>query len=264
MDCVRSLRYAHRWLYALKRRAEILGGLLKERTPTHVTPLCVMDVYTRDDFRAILERPLGPNGEDDVQADDFVISLADFNNVGYWAMTERGMSLVAALEAAATPKTKFAFEDLERPTSLFRCGNPRCPAHQQVLNSAVALSHRCPDHSPPTAGMWQRFGSYMYPRLCDLQLTDPMERMRMICNWEVGTCGGAAAFIVHADAVIRTRFAMESVGLDPDTGTVLELNFWDPWFVCTCVRCRGGSDSPTYVAETILDWRHMVSYGPCS
>jgi hypothetical protein len=245
---VRPMRKADEWLKVLKDRATLLSGLLVRHCPSEVVVPCVMDLYTRLDIRAILERPLDDNGQDTVDGEAFTDILADFDPILAHARAERSSTLLSALRTESDTPNAITTADLDRPTSVFRCTSGGCTA--SVMNGAMALMHRCDLHR------WHHL-QHQRTSMTEWRITDPMERMRYVCK-SIQGCGGSATFELELQAMAWAMKVMELAEVDPVKTTVEDLDDLDPWFSCSCHSCS--IYNPGFHATMrVHDWRHIVS-----
>jgi hypothetical protein len=250
MTTIRPLRKTDKWLAVLKHRVTMLGALLLDRSPDTMEPICIMDVYTRLDIRAVLERPCDDDDIDTVEEEDFSDALADWDGVVAHARASRRTKLLEALRKVPE-QSQATEEDLGRLTSLFRCTDTACAMGNRVMNAAMATIHRCQPH--PWAS------SINYPTsMSEWVKTDPLELMQIVCS-RSDVSGGRGTFEVEMVARERAVKVIQLAGLDPQTVTAADLDKMDPWFMCTCTTCRGA----TYLFGTsrrLFDWRHAVSH----
>jgi hypothetical protein len=251
MKPVRPLRQANDWLEVLKRRATLLSSLLVERCPSHVIAPCVMDLYSRLDVRSILERPLDDDGRDTVDKFCFTGILADFDAVLAYVRAERTNTMLVALRAKSDTPDAVTEADLDRPTSLFRCTAADRDCTSGVMNSVTALIHRCERHLFYTI---QSRGT----SLTELQLMDPLERMRFVCA-QVRVSGGQADIELDPRAIVRVEQFMTLLDVDPVEVTMAYLDELDPWFSCSCPYCTTPGNQGSHSTKSVTDWRHLVS-----
>jgi hypothetical protein len=253
MEPVRLLRQADEWLEVLKRRVKLLGDLLVELFLSDVIPPCVIDVYTRHDVRMILERPLDDERQDTVDGSSF--TDLNFDVIQAHAKAERINTMIAALRAKSDSPEAITEADLDRPTSLFRCTADSSDCSSAVMNSATALVHRCELESSHLLQS-SEFGRK------ELELVNPLERMRYICT-QVKVSGGRATTGLDRRAISRAEKVMTLAGIDLFEGTVAQLDDHDPWVWSPCPYLKSTSSScrrSHHGSESVFDWRHLVSH----
>jgi hypothetical protein len=246
MEPIRPLRKADEWLKVLKQRVTLLGGLLLERCPSDTIAPCVIDLYSRLDIRAILERPLDDKGQDNVDEASFAVVLADFDALVAGARTHRAITLLAAMRTNSKTPDAITEADLDRPTSLFKCGSSYCVSNS-VMNTATASVHRCENDQ-------YRYSQTRPMGMAEWNMTDALERMHYICR-AVEVCGGPATFVVDTHAMARATRIIELVGIYPAC-TVADLDAIDPWFSCSCYSCN--SPGGFHATKPAISWRHLV------
>jgi hypothetical protein len=252
MEPVRTLRLADEWLHVLKRRVTLFSDLVVERCPSDIIPPCVMNLYTRLDIRAILERSLDDDGRDTVNEATFTDILADFDALLAYARAERTTTLLAAIETGSKTPGVVTEAHFDRATSIFRCNSQGCTV--VGINSATALVHRCDLHHYGNLPNGGRFG------LTQWEMTEPLDRMRYICAI-VPSSGGQTTIGLDLSAIGRAKRIMNLVGIDPAQGTMADLDSRDPWISCSCQHCalvRGSTGF--YSSKSVMDWRHLVCH----
>jgi hypothetical protein len=249
LEPVRPLRQADDWLRTLEARVTLFSGLLAELCPSNVIAPCVMDLYSRLDIRAILERPLDDNGENTVDRTSFVDVLADFDAILKYARAQRIATLLAALRAKSNTPQAITEADLDRPTCLFRCTGSNCEV--DVMNSATALVHRCETYRVDDYD--EEFST------AEWRMTEPMERMQHVCVHVVQLAGGQATFEMDSEAIGRAEMAMTLAGIDPIHTTISDIDSVDPWFSCSCTSCTPAKRG-FHTKKAVFSWRQLVSH----
>jgi hypothetical protein len=250
MEEAREARKADGQLRVLKRRVELLTAAMKPLTSSYVPR--VVDIYSMDSIREILDRPL-EGGNDTVTAHSFNDALADFDAVLKHARASRRSELIKALSAwqdlCARRITASDQEDsgegegdsdfaygtpteahLELATSLFTCQEPTrarylwCAA-TQTCSADEFLTHHCWNRWPVTWGVreWAQ--------------TDRYQQLAYVCA-DVQVAGGAGHVHVAGDYARKAAEVVRRAGLDPLRATKRAMDVADAWFWCTCERCR--------------------------
>jgi hypothetical protein len=243
MGQVREWREVDEQLSPLETRVTSLVHVLKLLTLTWIPR--VIDLYTLDFIREIIERPL-VDGEDTVDPHDFeVVLTVDLEAILAQCRTRRVSQLLEALRTCENSPAGALNEDhLRLATSVFVCKPwSGCSTRSRYMHASEMLVHRC-------------YSKYSASRE-DWTVHDPYEQLRVVCSWVLGA---GSDNDVEVDEEIRRRIAtvVRLAGLDPLTATVEDMNRTDAWFECTTRYCRYfWRDSIRPV--TMLDWKHAVS-----
>jgi hypothetical protein len=246
MNDVRGLCQVDERLHVLKARVTLLVKAINSRDPAPVYIPRVIDLYSLDAFRDILDRPT-VDGEDDVTEESFADAFANFDaTVDYCRNRRTTATLDLIRQERGLTADKATEAQFEVATNIIMCRQCAHTGYREpkVMSARQFLAHRCP--SPPHS----RFSSRV-----DWKIQDPVRQMEHVCMWVTGA-GGIGQPVMHPQGQDRATKVVEFAGLDPKTATFDDMDAKGLWFGCSCSECTRYIISGR---KLVLDWRHAVS-----